>query len=83
MVLQQTRCDFDVNGGTLLKTQGCRPVRHFLRMLTKLNRPPPTPRFPPGLTVRTFNRVQALPALVRVEQEVFQYHWGYVERDFN
>jgi mycothiol synthase len=82
IALRQTKPDQDSVSRDLLLRNGYRPIRHFLRMVIDLDSQPPEPAFPAGLTVRTFDRANDLALLVRVEQEIFRDHWGFVALDF-
>ncbi len=81
--LRQMKPDTDADSHAFLLAQGYKPVRHFLRMGIDLSCTVPLPRFPEGVKVRHFDRATDLPGLVRVEQDIFRDHWGYVPLDFD
>jgi mycothiol synthase len=72
----------DAHRRKLLEGTDHRVVRYGLRMLIELDAAPPTPVFPEGVIIRTFDRLRHLPDLVRAEQEIFRDHWGFVQLDF-
>lgn len=54
-------------------------ARRFYRMKTVFNRAIPEPAWPRGITVRTFDPDRDLEPVVRVVDDAFRDHWGYVE----
>jgi len=63
----------------LLGVRGFALVRHNLRMLIKLDAPPPEPQVPDGLTIRSFVRGQDEEAFAVALQEGFRDSWGFIE----
>jgi mycothiol synthase len=57
-------------------------VRHGLRMVIELDREPPEPVWPGGITVRPIVLDQDEPAMVQAVLAAFKDHWGFVERPF-
>ncbi|MGC9349036.1 MAG: GNAT family N-acetyltransferase [Anaerolineae bacterium] len=82
IAIHQFRPATDADSRGLLLSEGYQDVRHGYRMLIELENPPPSPRFPDGIVMRTFDRERHMRALVRAEQEIFRDHWGYVELPF-
>jgi mycothiol synthase len=66
----------------LLESHDYERVRHWFRMVIEMEEPPPTPKVPEGLHIRTFVRAE-LPAMLRAETDAFRDHWGFVERPFD
>ncbi len=60
---------------------GMELIRHSLMMRIELDKPPPTPGFPPGIMVRTVDPAQDARAVYQVDDEVFQDHFGYIAED--
>ncbi|MBN1487664.1 MAG: GNAT family N-acetyltransferase [Anaerolineae bacterium] len=57
-------------------------IRHMFRMQIDMDSPPPEPRFPEGIVIRTFDRATQMHALVQAERDIFQDHWGFVEKSY-
>lgn len=66
----------------LLLQEGFKLTRHFWRMLIEMDEPPPAPKWPEGVTVRTFVPKRDDRATVAAVREAFKDHWGYVESPF-
>jgi mycothiol synthase len=66
----------------LLEKEGFKVVRHFWRMLIEMDKPPPAPKWPEGITVRTFVPQRDDRAVVAAVREAFKDHWGYIESPF-
>jgi ribosomal protein S18 acetylase RimI-like enzyme len=49
-------------------------------MVTDLDEPPPQPKWPETILLRTFQDYPELRAVYRAVDEAFQDHWGYVKR---
>jgi mycothiol synthase len=54
-------------------------VRSFYHMSIELDPPLPEPKFPQGITLRTFNRETDVEAIYRADQDAFRDHFGFVE----
>jgi mycothiol synthase len=67
---------------TLLRNNGYRLVRHFLRMVIELNRALSAPRWPRGITVRVIEIERDLADVVRAVRDSFHDHWGHIEMPF-
>jgi mycothiol synthase len=67
---------------SLVERAGFRLVRHSLWMVIELAEKPAEAQWPAGITVRTVNVDQDLPALVTAVREAFRDHWGHVEAPF-
>ena len=80
--LMQRAYGADRSSQETIEKQGYSPVRHWFRMLIELDVPPPAPKLPEGLKIRTFDRERDLKALILADQEAFRDHWGYVEHPF-
>ncbi len=63
---------------------GLKLVRHYWRMVIEMadDRPPPAPRWPPGITVCTLRVSRDERAVIQAVREAFKDHWGYEERPF-
>ena len=66
----------------LLEEHGFELARHSFRMRYEISGLPPVPDFPDGITVRRFNPDQDAEDVYRVDDEVFQDHFGYIEEPF-
>ena len=64
----------------LFEKAGMQLVRHFFRMVIDLDNPPPQPRWPKGIEVRTIEVDKDEWMLTNAIVEAFRDHWGYVER---
>jgi mycothiol synthase len=63
----------------LFKDFGYHYIRSSYRMMIDLESPPPTPVWPDGLTIRTYNPETDLEAVYLTDQDVFRDHFGFVE----
>jgi len=72
----------DVARCTAYERNGFRRVRVENHLRAELDRMPPEPIWPEGITLPPFDVERELPALVALDQEVFRDHWGHVERPF-
>jgi mycothiol synthase len=66
----------------LLERKGYAPVRYFHRMAIELEKPPPEPEWPTGITVRPCVPGRDERAIFEVVEEAFQDHWGYMPKTF-
>lgn len=66
----------------LFTKNGFELVRHSWRMVIELDQPPPQPRWPDGITPRTFIPNQDERSAYAAGREAFSDHWGHVERPF-
>jgi mycothiol synthase len=64
----------------LFEKLGLQAVRYSLFMVTDLDEPPPEPKWPENIVLRTFQDYPELPAVYRAVDEAFRDHWGYIER---
>jgi len=55
-------------------------IRYSWLMMIDLDQPPPEPRWPAGIVVRTYQDLPDLRAVYRAVDESFQDHWGHVQR---
>ncbi len=64
----------------LLEAHGFNHVRDFLQMGIFLQGPPPSPRWPEGISVRTFRLHEDDAALFLAQDDAFADHWGHLKR---
>jgi mycothiol synthase len=57
-------------------------ARRFLRMRIDMGERPPAPRWPDGITVRTFRVGDDERAMYEAQEEAFSDHWGHVAMPF-
>lgn len=62
----------------LLENYGFTLVRHFWRMAMELDKEPPTPQWPQGITLRTYADYPDMRAIFHALEEGFEDHWGQV-----
>lgn len=65
-----------------LERAGYAEVRHFWRMQIDLDREPPAPAWPEGITVRAFEPGRDERAVYEAEEEAFADHWGHVRHPY-
>ena len=66
-----------------VRRRGYEPVRRFWRMKIDMgDEPPPGPRWPDGITVRTFDAATDARATFEAAEEAFADHWGHVPATF-
>lgn len=65
----------------LFEAYGMQAARYFWLMVIELDKKPPDPVWPGGISVTTYQDHPDLVALYRATDEAFQDHWGYVKRD--
>lgn len=58
------------------------PVRHYLEMAIDLDQELAAPRWPAGISVRTFAGFEEAREVLRAVRDAFRDHWGYVEQPF-
>ncbi len=75
--LQEVIWSKDEINKKLLEADGYRLVRHFWRMQIDITELPPTPQWPAGITVRTFQAGQDEETVWRTRQEAFADMWGF------
>jgi len=80
--LSQGVPDEDERVNALFQERGYTVIRHFLRMAIELDREIPEPRWPEGVTVRTFDLEEDLEETVHAYRDAFQDHWGHVRVPF-
>jgi mycothiol synthase len=61
---------------------GYRYIRSSYQMRIELDVPVPTPQFPAGITLRTYNPQIDAEATYRAQRDSFRDHFGYVEQPF-
>lgn len=66
----------------LLERGGFSFLRHSMRMRYDIDGPPPQPSWPKGISVRDYDPERDAEAVYRVDDEVFQDHFGYIEEPF-
>jgi mycothiol synthase len=66
----------------LLEAEGYHEARQFWRMTLDMRAPPPEPRWPDGITVRTCVPSQDERIIFDTLEEVFLDHWGHARRSF-
>lgn len=66
----------------VLEERGFSLIRHSFRMRYEMDGPPPEPAWPPGITVREYAPEEDAETVYRVDDEVFQDHFGYIEEPF-
>lgn len=65
-----------------LERAGYGEVRHFWRMQIDMDREPPVPTWPEGITVRIFERGRDELAVYDAEEAAFSDHWGHVRHTY-
>ncbi len=65
----------------LLKA-GWKAIRHNFTMRIDMVEAPPTPAFPEGVQLRPYDPERDSRQVYKLDDEVFQDHFGYVEEDF-
>jgi mycothiol synthase len=66
----------------ILEREGYTFIRVFWIMGIKLDAPPPTPQWPEGVTIRTFEPDKDEHATYEALEEAFSDHWGHVPRSY-
>jgi mycothiol synthase len=74
--------DHDTATHALLRNEGYALMRHNLRMVIEFDAPPPSPRWPAGVTARSFVPGQDDRETLTVVRACFRDHWGWVEEPF-
>ena len=69
-------------GAELLRELGYEHIRSGYEMKIEMASPPPTPRLPEGITIRSMIPNQEEEAVFRAADEAFRDHWGHVDRPF-
>lgn len=82
VVLEQNVYSTDAAARESLSQQGYRLVRHYFGMAVEMDRLPPEPVVPLGITIRHFHRDREARAFVHAILDAFADHWGYVEQPF-
>ncbi len=70
------------DSAALLEERGFQCIRHFFQMRYKMEDPPPAPEWPEGISLRRYDPERDSEKVYRVDDEVFQDHFGYVEEPF-
>ena len=78
-VMTQGAYEGDPEATVRLEAMGFRYVRSFLRMRVEMDRQPPAPEWPDGITVRTLVPGDDDRAAVVALRDAFRDHWGYVD----
>lgn len=66
----------------LFKDFGYTQIRSSYRMMIELEATPPTPVWPEGIELRTYNPETDLEAVYRTDQEAFRDHFGFIEEPY-
>ena len=66
----------------LLEDRGYTADRFFWRMTIDLEEPPESPKWPPGIQLKPFDRDRDAKTVYRAEDEAFEDHWGHVPESF-
>jgi len=82
VIMQHGALKQDTSARELLESAGFKLVRYFWRMMIELDSPPPEPKWPGGISVRTFVPGEDDRPMVAAIRETFRDHWGYVEQPF-
>ena len=82
VIMQHGALKQDTSARELLESAGFKLVRYFWRMMIELDSPPPEPKWPGGISVRTFVPREDDRPMVAAIREAFRDHWGYVEQPF-
>jgi hypothetical protein len=64
----------------LFEHKGLTPVRYSWIMMKDLDNATPEPVWPKGITIKTFEDFNDLETVIKVTDEAFEDHWGYVDR---
>jgi mycothiol synthase len=67
----------------LLEQMGYRNVRRWQRMSIDMDSPPPAPRLPDGITIRTFDRGREDRAVHQAYEEAMADEWGHPPLTFD
>jgi mycothiol synthase len=73
----------DLESRHFVERAGCSEVRHAWRMQIDLNEEPPTPHWPEGIALRTFERGRDERAVFDAAEEAFSDHWGHVPNKYD
>lgn len=65
----------------ILEQEGYNYIRSFWRMEIEMDKAPPTPTWPEGVTVRTMQPGEER-AVYELDEEAFQDHWGHLPTTF-
>jgi ribosomal protein S18 acetylase RimI-like enzyme len=66
----------------VMREFGFELFRHSLRMQVDFENPPPAPEWPEGISIRSYRPEEDAETVYRVDDEVFQDHFGYVQQPF-
>lgn len=72
----------DVWYRALYETVGLQIIRHYYRMEIDLQQPLLTPTSLPGITIRNYTPADDLRAILHVNRDSFQDHFGYIDQPF-
>lgn len=64
----------------LFEDLGMKLIRHSWHMAIELSEALPAPRWPPNITLRTYQDAPDLRAVFRATDEAFRDHWGHIEQ---
>ena len=67
----------------LFEDMGYRQMRSSYQMQIDMLAPPPTPEWPDGISLRTYNPATDLEAVYRADIDAFRDHFGFVEPPFD
>ena len=80
VAMQCTAISLNQAAQDLFQVAGMQLIRHWLRMVIDLDNPPPDPRYPEGIKIRTLDVDHDEWELTKAMVEAFGDHWGFVER---
>lgn len=66
----------------LFKDNGLELSRVFYEMVIEMKEAPPKPKWPEGITVRSYNHPEEAEAVFRVIREAFRDHFGHIEEPY-
>ena len=69
-------------GRELIEASGFRAVRCYRRMVIELTAKPSEPRWPQGVTVRSFDPTRDVERALQASRDAFSDHWGHVETPY-
>ncbi len=72
----------DETAKKLFEDMGYQHIRSWYHMLIEMDVPVPEPRFPEGITLRTYNPETDREATHRAHEDAFRDHFGHIDRTF-
>jgi mycothiol synthase len=67
----------------LLQNLGMVPIRYSWTMMIEMASPPPSPRWPAAISLRTYDHPEDAEKIFRAQDEAFRDHWGYVDGNYD